>query len=290
MNLVVAKELPRLAHLDVFSYKQKADQWATEFKRDLREAEKVFHRTPHDWKNDLHFFRLGHLCYFVDVVLGIRYREDQKDLQGVIYTDPNDLFLTGVMDTRRGTCANLTALYVALAWRMRWPVSLACVDYHIICRYDDGKVIHNIEASNFGAGGFKSPADDFYMQKYRLPTKAVRCGSDLRAVTPREMLGMFVGFRGRHLENVGMTSLAEPDYLLARHLFPRNRQLHYAQGMVSVQTGMDLFEEGEVGHPKEAAAWVRDAFGPGGRTNQQENDNGIGGETEWSYNLAGKVE
>jgi transglutaminase superfamily protein len=210
-------------------------------------------------------------------------------MQGIIYTDPNDLFLTGVMDARRGTCASLTALYIALAWRMRWPVSLATADYHLICRYDDGKVIHNIEVSSLGSGGFKSPADDYYMQQYRLPIKAVRCGSELRCVTPREMLGLFVDFRGRHLENVGKSFLGEADYLLARYLFPRNRHLHYAQGMASVQTGMDLFEEGEVGHPKETAAWVRHAFGPGSM-DQMESANAIVEQANYTYDESGRIQ
>jgi hypothetical protein len=98
-----------------------------------------------------------------------------------------------------------------------------------------------------------------------------------------------VGFRGRHLENVGKTFLGEADYLLARYLFPRSRHLHYAQGMASVQTGMDLFEEGEVGHPKETAAWVRHAFGPGSM-DQLENANANSQDTGWTYDESGRVE
>jgi len=44
-------------------------------KQGLREAEKQFHRTPHDWKNDLNFFRLGHLC-------GVRRCETEDPLPG----------------------------------------------------------------------------------------------------------------------------------------------------------------------------------------------------------------
>jgi hypothetical protein len=162
MNLLVAKGVEPLAHLRIEDYLQKADDWANEIRDGLVKAEEEFHKTPLDWKNDLNFFRLGFLCYYVDQQLGIRYREDQRHLKAVSYTDADDLFLNGVMDTRRGTCANMAALHVALGWRLGWPVSLACVGSHLICRYDDGKSTHNIEATRTGGGGFHSHPDDFY--------------------------------------------------------------------------------------------------------------------------------
>jgi hypothetical protein len=256
MNLLVAKGLPRLAHVDIGAYKQMADRWAIEVKQGLQDDERQFHEAPEQWKNDLHFFRLGYLCYYVDERLGIRYREDQRDAAAVFYVNPHDLFLSGVMDTRRGTCANMAALHVALGWRLRWPVSLAAVGSHLICRYDDGQVTHNIEATRTGGGGFHSHPDSYYLRAYGLPPKTVTCGSDLRALTPREMLGIFFGLRGRHFQDVGQHGLAEQDYLVARGLFPCSRYLHYVEVMASVQSAMDLFDVGERGHPVDLAEWL----------------------------------
>ena len=123
-------------------------------------CEAKYYESPRDWKDDIRFFRLGVLCWYVVEVLGVKYREDHRDVKSVLYTNPSDLFLNGIMDTRRGTCGNMAALHVAVAWRLGWPVSLACVRSHLICRYDDGHVTHNIEAtqagSGYGTGGFKS--------------------------------------------------------------------------------------------------------------------------------------
>lgn len=257
-NLCVAKGIPSLANLEIVQYKHTLDKWATEIKRGLRDAESQFHETPHHWKNDLNFFRLGFLCYFVDEVLGIRYREDQRDLQSVSYTDASDLFLNGVIDTKRGTCANMAALHVALGWRLRWPVALACVGAHIICRYDDGKVTHNIEATKNGGGGFHSHPDEYYLYEHRLPEKAVASGSDLRALTPTEMLGVFIGLRARHFVDTNRNDLAETDYLFARALFPNSRHLHFVQTMASLQYALNLFDLYEAGHPLEVSAWLRD--------------------------------
>jgi hypothetical protein len=201
-----------------------------------------------EWKQDVRFFRLGVLCWYVDEVLGIRYREDQKGVREVYYTDPNDLFLHGVIDTRRGTCANMAALHVALGWRLGWPVSLACVASHLICRYDDGKVTHNIEATNNGRGGFHSHPDAYYIRQYGLPELALRCGSDLRAITPREMLGIFLGLRARHWQDTKCYDRAELDYLLACSLFPQNRHLYLSQLRQSSRRTTEILD------PIEAAA------------------------------------
>jgi hypothetical protein len=267
MNLLVAQGIPSLADLDIHRYQRTADAWAEDIRQRLPAAEVAFHQTPQDWKNDLRFFRLGMVCWYVDQVLGIRYREDQRELKRVLYTDPSDLFLNGVMDTRRGTCGNMASLHVAIGWRLGWTVSLACVGSHFICRYDDGEVTHNIEATKNGGGGFHSHPDEYYLQEHRLPRKAVTCGSDLRAVSPREMLGLFFGLRARHFDNINRLEEAERDYLVARYLFPRNRQLYVAQNQASVQCSMELFEPGEKGHPTELACWLQDVvrLGPWNR-------------------------
>jgi hypothetical protein len=260
INLLVAKSIPSLADLDIARYQHQADQWAEDVRRRLPGAERVFERTPQHWKNDVNFFRLGVLCGYLEHEAGIVYNEDQRTATEVYYTNPSDLFLNGVMDTRQGTCANMAALHVAIGWRLGWPVSLACVRSHYICRYDDGQVTHNIEATQAGYGGFKSDPDAYLIEHYELPPKAISSGSDLRAVNPREMLGIFLGFRGRHMRDVGRWDEAERDYLLARHLFPSNRKLYIDAMGVVVDRSVRLFEPGELGSPQSVAEWLNSQY------------------------------
>ena len=261
MNLLVAKSIPSLADLDIDRYQKMADQWADSIRTRLPRAERVFHKTPGNWKNDVRFLRLAVLCEYVDRDLGIRYREDQRELTAVSYTDPSDLFLNGVMDTRQGTCGNMSMLHVALGWRLGWPVSLACINSHQICRFDDGQVTYNIEATQTGIGGFKAPPDAYYIEEYDLTPKAIGSGSDLRAVTPRELLGIFLGFRGRHMRDTNRRTEAERDYLLARHLFPSNRKLYIAATEISVRRSLERFEPGEKGSPTSLADWLNWDYG-----------------------------
>jgi len=90
--------------------------------------------------------------------------------------DPNDLFLHCVMDNRRGYCLSLSILYLSLAERLGLPLYGVVVPGHFFVRYDDGKVVFNIETTSNGAVAsdehyiekFKAPADDgagLYMQK-----------------------------------------------------------------------------------------------------------------------------
>jgi hypothetical protein len=257
MNLAVARGVPALANLDIGHYVQLADRWADDLQTRMPGMETEFRQSPEDWRNDLDFFRLGLVCWYVDVVLNVAYREDQREATDILYTDPTDLFLNGVMDTRRGTCANLPLLHVVLGRRIGLPVSLACVGSHLLCRFDDGQTTINIEATETGRGGFSSQTDQFVLTKHQVPAKAQACGSDLRAVTPREMLGLFLGHRARHFENTGRLAEAEPDYLLARYLFPNSRMLSVTQTRISVQCSMKLFEPDEEGHPSGLAHWLQ---------------------------------
>jgi hypothetical protein len=136
---------------------------------------------------------------------------------------------------------------VAVAWRLGWPVSLACVHSHFIARYDDGQVTHNIEATETGRGGVSSKTDEAIMTDFRLPPKAITSGSDLRALKPREMLGCFVGLRARHMRDIGEMAEAERDYLLARYLFPANRYMYYHATGVAIRQSAERFEENEEG-------------------------------------------
>jgi hypothetical protein len=261
MNLMVAKSIPSLSHLDIARYVRLRDHWAEGVLKWMSHSEEVFWQRPQDWDNDINFLRLAVLCEYLDCELGIAYNEEQRYVTRIRYTDPSDLFLNGVMDTRRGTCGNMAALHVAIGWRLGWPVSLACVKSHLICRYDDGRVTYNIEATSTGRGGFSAPTDEDLIRKFGLPPVAISSGSDLRALKPREMLGVFVGLRGRHMRDTDRWDEAEGDYLLARRLYPTSRHLYIDAMFLAVHRGPKLFVPGEVGSPQSLAEMLSVHFG-----------------------------
>lgn len=266
MNLTVAKGVSVLADIEIADYQAIVNGWVRDFaRRCLPCWEPYFHEAPQDFKNDIRYFRLGMVCQYLELELGIEYNRDQRDAQGILYTDSSDVFLDGVIDSRQGTCGNMAALQMAFGWRLGWPVSLACVSSHFILRFDDGETYYNIEATQSGHGGFKSDPDEYLIETKRLPRIAIECGSDLRALRPHEVLGSFVGLRARHVQDVGKQKgdavkilESEPDWLLARQLFPSNRVLYKNQMVVSSMRGDSLFEPSEAGHPNTYAACLNE--------------------------------
>jgi hypothetical protein len=254
--LLVARQLRALADLEIAPYQEQVNAWAKDFSERYLRWEPLFRRAPQDFENDIRFFRLGMIQQYLENEIGIEYIESQRNLDRIQYTNPSDLFLSGLIDTRRGTCGNMAALHVAIAWRLSWPVSLACVGSHFLVRFDDGITTYNMEATQSGFGGFKSDSDEYLIEEHQLPEVAVLGGSDLRALSPREMIGVFIGLRARHLVDVGRSArneaallASECDWLLARSLFPGSRHLYKQQIAVSTFRGDCLFVPGEAGNP-----------------------------------------
>jgi hypothetical protein len=261
VNLLVAKSIPALSHLNIQAYQRRANYWGEQIRARLPNLEREFHDSPHEWKNDIRFFRLGVVCGFVEHDLGVAYHEDQRTATQILYTNPADLFLNGVMDERRGTCGNMAALHFALGWRMGWPVSLACAGSHYLLRFDDGQVSHNIEATQAGYGGFKSDPDDELMRNFQLPPIAVQCGSDLRALTAREVLGAFIGLRARHMRDTGRLTEALSDYTLARWLYPSSRRLYIDAMLLTLKQSWSLFVNGETGSARSVFNLLLEQYG-----------------------------
>jgi hypothetical protein len=258
MNLTVAKGIPSFANLDIDRYVRLVDRWVEDIRQRIPNAEAQFHLAPEKWKNDIHFFRLGMVCWYVDEVLKVRYPSELAHSEDRIYADPCNVFVNGLIDRRVGSCASMPVLHVAICWRFGWPVSLACAVNHLFCRYDDGRVTHNIEATTLHRGGFRSHPDDFLRELHGVPEIAVSCGSDMRAVTPREMLGLFASIRGAHFGTMRRMREAEADLLLARYLFPQNRLIYSSQMETSLEGGLGMFYRDEIGHPANVGSRLRE--------------------------------
>jgi hypothetical protein len=249
LHISICSHLPCMRGIDYRRYRDIVDQWTTRFREELPAMEAHFARTPERWKSDIRFFRVGMLQGFLGHHIGIRYIEDQKSVSSVKYADPLQLFLTGLIDTRRGTCGNMAALHVAIGRRMGWPVSLACARSHLLSRFDDGEVVHNIEATSTHPGSFASDPDDVYIERFRLPSRAIKSGSDLRSLSAREMLGVFISLRARYYRDTESFDLADRDYAFARVLFPNYRAAYIDSMVPMLLRGQLLFEPDEIGHP-----------------------------------------
>jgi hypothetical protein len=139
---------------------------------------------------------------------------------------------------------------------------LACADSHYVCRYDDGKNVYNIEATDTGRGGFAEGSDQDYIEKEGVSRKAIAVGSDLRKLTAREMLAVFVQARARHYADTGRIDLAARDYALAHTMFPNSRKVYIGLVGNLLPVGERLFVPSELGHPMSLAAFLSGQYAP----------------------------
>jgi hypothetical protein len=258
VNLIVAKGVPRLADLDIRRYQIQVNAWAWDFAKQYLPAwTKVFQKEPEFYNHDPRLFEVGMIQQFFAKEVGITYRQDVSDSVRIRLLNPSDLFVNGLLDTLEGTCANMPVLYVAVAWRMGWRVSLACQRAHYLTRYDDGSQTFNIEAaiSRTDGPGFYWSSDDLHIELNQITDKALISGSDLKALSPRERLGAFFSSRARHYRNMcdqygdySWLQFAERDCLLACHLFPdyrlANNELTFLRALLS----KERFDPEEAGH------------------------------------------
>lgn len=144
----------------------------------------------------------------------------------------------------------MATLHVAICRRLGWPVSLSCAKGHIFSRFDNGKVAYNFEITNIRPNAFYAEPDQFYIDKYKLSHRALSCGSDLRRLTTRETIGLFLSLRGRHYRDLGQMLPADSDYAFSRLLFPKHRHTFIDAVVPYLKRGETLFDRGELGHPE----------------------------------------
>jgi len=94
---------------------------------------------------------------------GYRYTE-QVDTQGMPL-NPAELFLHGMLKSRRGYCMNLSLLYLIIGDRLNLPLFGVPLPNHFFVRYVSGNSRINIEATEQGA----TYPDSFYRQRFGAP-------------------------------------------------------------------------------------------------------------------------
>ncbi len=107
--------------------------------------------------------------------------------------NPAELFLHGLLETRRGYCMNLSLLYLIAGDRLNLPLFGVPLPNHFFVRYDDGKLRANIEATQEG----QTFPDSFYRERF-LQGAAGEPSYFLSNLDKKHTLGAY-------FNNVGMT-------------------------------------------------------------------------------------
>ncbi len=114
---------------------------------------------------------------------------DRVDDEG-IPLDPAELFLHGLIASKRGYCMNLSLLYLIVGERLGLPLFGVALPNHFFVRYESPRGRINIEATEGGA----AYDDDFYRRRFGVPPGN---GFFLGNLSKRQTLGAY-------FSNVGM--------------------------------------------------------------------------------------
>lgn len=213
ISLVVAKGIPSFADLRTQDYVQAVDAWAAQIRNDTNRHSYRFNQDPSAFNNSMADFKISWLASDINSLFQVDY-----DVLDFDFSDPSNLFLNGIVDRRRGTCVSMPMLYVAIGWRLGYPIKLVPVPTHIFARWDDGKERINIEATGYGA----SYTDSHYEQEFFVSQQCKQRGGELASLTPRETLAMLILARYSYWAAIGDSERRFKDALRANLLYPTN--------------------------------------------------------------------
>jgi len=227
MNLIVARGIPGLDHLDIGWYSSIVDSWAQRINAANLAAEPTSHDDP-TYRVSREFWMAGGMAVMLaGPAFGTRYTTEHLDAE-----HPEQQFVYGVIDQRMGTCASMPVLYMAIGYRLGWPIKAVVSGDHMWARWDDGRPggqRFNLEAtsvrSSGGVGSFGSMTDEQYATDLGTPRAAIASGSDFTSLTPRQTLGVFLQSRAGFWAARRQWDRAERDLRLAVTCFPQNRDI-----------------------------------------------------------------
>ncbi len=145
LNLCAAYGLPGIKKINAEKLVNRLDEWAyhvrVEICRHLYRLDPRSTAPPTEFSYENSVARF--LCYYLLQVLqedcGVAYHPDRKFNPD--FCHPEDLFIHGIVDEngKGGTCASMPVVYVAVARRLGFPVSLVETKGHFFFRWEDDK-------------------------------------------------------------------------------------------------------------------------------------------------------
>ena len=79
------------------------------------------------------------------------------------FRNPDDVFVTGLLRSRRGTCASFPVLIAALGRRVGYPIYLKMSYGHLFCFWDDGVERFNLDTNGEGVD---TQSDEYYFSDH----------------------------------------------------------------------------------------------------------------------------
>jgi len=227
LNLLCAGGLPGTDLIDVHRNCKKLDNWARHVRRETERNRHRFERERRSTGDTLAKWHVGMMITVLQQDLGVRYNPDR--IRDPDFRDGRDLFVSGVISGRGGTCVSMPVVYVAIGRRLKYPLRLVTSKAHLFCRWDDaaGDLWPHADRFNIegSSRGFTFPTDEqFHTSPTRLTAAEIAGGYYLNSLSPRQELAGFLASRSHCLEDNGRIAEAMDAIQAAVELAPQTRE------------------------------------------------------------------
>ena len=203
-NLACAEGLPGAEGLIKEQCLGLLNQWARQVAVETARNEHWFREQPGYYEFSATKYRMIQLVLTLQQDLGVVYNPAKMSVPNgtdlsdpAFFRDASDVFLCGVLGpARKGTCASLPVLVVALGRRLGYPLRLVATKGHLFARWEnpDGKERFNIEAAGQGVDFYP---DDYYRSwPFPLSEREIEEEGFLRSLSSDEELALFLELRG----------------------------------------------------------------------------------------------
>lgn len=168
MNLICSEAALNSRNSELQQLLNKLDEWAEAARMAEEKYRRTFTRNPGRFDNSYAKFKAINLVLTVKEEFKCRYQMSLVD-SGELYRinspaffqNPDDVFISGLLKTRRGTCTSYAPLIVSLGRRLGYPLFLKATNGHLFCFWDDGNESFNVDTNG---NGVDTPADDYYFK------------------------------------------------------------------------------------------------------------------------------
>jgi len=229
MNLLCATGLPGAEKIDIAKILTSLDAFAASVRYQTDRHLYRFNDPKYSehYKHSENVLRAEFLVQVLQEDCGVHYNLQRvRDLD---FTNSKDLFIHGLTGSNGGTCSSMPVLYVAVARRLGYPMSLALAPGHVLARWDapqgsDDPMKHfNVEGSGYGF----SPFDDEHYRSWprKMTKQETQSGYYLRPLSGAEMLSAFLTTRGHCLLDTGRFEEAKQTYASAQRLSAKDPYL-----------------------------------------------------------------
>ncbi len=203
----------------------KLNDWTDAVEQFTKKLRRKFQRRRHRQGE----FLVAAMVECIQRKLGVQYNYDFMEGE-YDASDSRNLFIHGPLTGFGGTCNSLPVVYVAIARRLQYPISLAQTKDHAFCRWDGpGRESFCFDAAG---KGFLAHKEERYRQwPHRITAREEERNGYIRAMSKREELAFFASNRGNCLmDNFDFVSAVEA-YHWAHELEPDKQSINDTLGL-----------------------------------------------------------